>query len=180
MVQISPLTKESASVEAQTTLTEIEKVFGQIPLLFLTMAHFPPLLQANWQKYQAVMLKGSISRQGKETIALLVSQDNHCNYCVTAHRQALKALKLSEAQLKATIEADLASTGLSEKEIKLVSFARLVNSNPHGIPDPLFEELKKLGATSAEIIETLGVVELFVGFNKFLDTLKVEIDFSGQ
>ena len=177
MAQISPLTKESVSRDAQTTLGEIEKVFGQIPYLFLTMAHFPPLLEANWHKYQAVMLKGSISRQGKETIALFVSQDNGCNYCVKAHRQALKALKISETQLEATIGEDFASTGLSDKEIKLVNFARLVNNNPHSITSTIWQEFKKLGVTSAEIVETLGVVELFVGFNKFLDTLEVDIDF---
>ena len=177
MAQISPLTKESASVEAQDTLTEIEKAFGRIPLLFLMMAHFPPLLQANWHKYQAVMLTGSISRQGKETIALLVSQDNGCNYCVAAHRQALKALGLSQTQLEATMGEYLRLTGLSEKEIKLVKFARLVNSNPHDVQDRIFEELKELGVTAAEIVETLGVMELFIGFNKFLDVLKVDIDF---
>ena len=177
MPYISPLTSESATQEAQPTLWEIEKAFGQIPNLFLTMAHFPPLLKANWYKYQAVMLKGSLSRQAKETIALLVSQDNGCSYCVTAHRQALKSLKLSPSQLEATERENLTATGLSELEIKLINFARLVNKNPHGIQEDVFPELKSLGVTSAQIVEALGVVELFVGFNKFLDSLQVKIDF---
>jgi hypothetical protein len=37
--------------------------------------------------------------------------------------------------------------------------------------------LKGFGATDAEIVEALGVMELFAGFNKFLDSLHVDIDF---
>jgi len=40
-----------------------------------------------------------------------------------------------------------------------------------------FQALKGLGATDAEIVEALGVMELFAGFNKFLDSLHVDIDF---
>ena len=123
MPHISPLTQESAPQEAKVTLLEIEKAFGQIPNLFLTMAHFPSLLEANWHKYQSVMLNGSLSRQVKETIALLVSQDNGCNYCVKAHRQALKALKISQSQFEATEKENLTATGLSEPEIQLINFA---------------------------------------------------------
>ncbi len=177
MAQIPFLKDQSVSQEAQPILLEIKKALGKVPNLFQVMAHFPPLLKANWEKYKAVMLKGSLSRQGKEIIALLVSHDNGCDYCVAAHRQALKKLGLSQAQIEAIMEEKLLSTGLSEKEIQLVALARMANLNPHKISDSLFEHLKKLDVTSAEIVETLGIVELFVGFNKFLDALKVEIDF---
>ncbi|MDJ0509714.1 MAG: peroxidase-related enzyme [Crocosphaera sp.] len=177
MKPVAPLNYSQASVEAQAVLREIEKGFGQIPNLFKTMAHFPPLLKANWEKYKAVMLKGNLSRQGKESLALLVSLDNGCHYCVAAHSQALLKLGLSPAQVQATVESKLTETGLQKKEIQLLSLARRANKNPHEIDESSFEDLKQLGVTEVEIIETLGVVELFVGFNKFVDTLKVEQDF---
>ncbi len=37
--------------------------------------------------------------------------------------------------------------------------------------------MKKAGVTESEIVEALGVMELFTAFNKFLDSLKVEVDF---
>ncbi|PIV84235.1 MAG: peroxidase, partial [Nitrospirae bacterium CG17_big_fil_post_rev_8_21_14_2_50_50_9] len=40
-----------------------------------------------------------------------------------------------------------------------------------------FDSLRKTGATDAEIIEALGVMEVFTSFNKFLDSLQVDIDF---
>lgn len=48
---------------------------------------------------------------------------------------------------------------------------------PNKITDEEFEELRKKGARDSEIVEALGVMELFTSFNKFLDSLKVEIDF---
>jgi len=36
--------------------------------------------------------------------------------------------------------------------------------------------LKRLGATDAELVELMGVVDLFSGLNKFLDGLRVESD----
>ncbi|MBI5419979.1 MAG: hypothetical protein HZA60_07815 [Deltaproteobacteria bacterium] len=63
------------------------------------------------------------------------------------------------------------------KEKALIGFAREANLAPRRIADERFQALKELGASDAEIVEALGVMELFVGFNKFLDSLQVEMDF---
>ncbi|MGB5770360.1 MAG: hypothetical protein WBM32_10895 [Crocosphaera sp.] len=59
MTRIQPLSIDAASDEVKAVFIEIEKAFGRVPNLFITLAHFPPLLKANWEKYKAVMLKGS-------------------------------------------------------------------------------------------------------------------------
>jgi hypothetical protein len=42
------------------------------------------------------------------------------------------------------------------------------------VPDAQFEVLREAGAEDAEIVEALGVMEVFTSFNKFLDTLQVD------
>jgi alkylhydroperoxidase family enzyme len=54
---------------------------------------------------------------------------------------------------------------------------RQANLAPLRIAEGQLQALRKWGVTDAEIVEALGVMELFVGFNKFLDTMQVEIDF---
>jgi alkylhydroperoxidase family enzyme len=81
MTQESPVTAEHTSA----TLHEFDRAFGRVPNLFRAYARHPPLLEANWNKVKHVLLKGRLARFTKEIIALLVSHDNGCAYCVAAH-----------------------------------------------------------------------------------------------
>ncbi len=146
------------------------------PNIFRTSAHHPPLLQANWAKVKALMMAGSLRREVKETIAVLVSKDNSCSYCVAAHTGALKSLGLTSEQI-AALEDNLDSADFDAKEKALIQFARDANRDPLAIPDAQFQAIRQSGAQDAEIVEALGVMEVFTSFNKFLDSLQVDIDF---
>jgi alkylhydroperoxidase family enzyme len=63
----------------------------------------------------------------------------------------------------------------SAKEKALISFAPQANLNPGKIPDDDFTPLRESGATDTEIVEALGVMELFTAFNKFLDSMEVPV-----
>lgn len=175
MGRIKPLEKSEVSGEALVVYEEIEKAFGRVPNLFKTYAHFPLLLRANWEKRKAVMLGGSLPRVLKEEIALVVSQANGCRYCVVAHSAALKRLGVPEEKVTALL-GDLGKAGLSEKERALLEFTRQASVDPHQVTDEDVRRLREL-FSDAEIIEALGVMEVYTGFNKFLDCLDVEIDF---
>jgi uncharacterized peroxidase-related enzyme len=174
MARILPAAPQTQNVA--TIFQEIEGAFGRVPNLFSTSANHPPLLQANWNKVKAVMMEGSLRRKAKETIAVLVSRDNSCSYCVAAHTGALRATGVTEEEI-AAIEEDLDKSDFSAKEKALINFARKANREPLRIPDEVFEALRRTGTTAAEIMEALGVMELFTSFNKFLDSLEVDIDF---
>lgn len=147
-----------------------------VPNLFRTYVHHPPLLKANWNKVKAVMMEGTLSQKLKQTIAVLVSRDNGCAYCVAAHTGALKAIGVSNEEIS-LIEQNIEQADFSDKEKALIGFARKANSAPLRIADAEFDSLHSEGATDAEIVEALGVMELFTAFNKFLDSLQVDIDF---
>jgi uncharacterized peroxidase-related enzyme len=155
---------------------EIEGAFGMVPNLFRTYGHHPPLLEANWNKVKAVMMGGTLSRKVKESIAVLISKDNGCDYCVAAHETALRAVGLSPAEIR-IIEEDLEKSDFSAKEKALIDLARQANRNPLRMDDDLFETLRGRGVSAAEMVEALGVMEVFTSFNKFLDALQVDIDF---
>lgn len=176
MARIPIIGKGQGLKDVQDVFVEIEAAFGRVPSLFKAYAHFPPLLKANWEKVKALMMQGSLTRKTKEAIAILVSKDNSCAYCVAAHTQALRSIGVTEEEIK-TIEQDISKARFTEKEQGLISFVRKANKDPNKITDKEFEELMKSGANESEIVEALGVMELFTAFNKFLDSLNVEIDF---
>ena len=83
---------------------------------------------------------------------------------------------LSDDDLSAIRRNDLTKVGFTDKEIKLIDLIRQVNKNANQVSDHSFQMVKAAGVTDAELVEAFGVMETFIGFNKFLDALKVEID----
>lgn len=176
MSRIKPLNLQDVSEDAKSVYEEIQTAFGMVPNLFKTYAHFPPLLKANWEKTKAVMMQGSLSMEIKQCIAVVVSQANSCQYCVTAHSAALKQLGYTDERLR-SLRKNLDAAELSQKERRILDFVKNSTLAPLTITDREFEELKEFGLTDSEIVEMLGVVELFTAYNKFLDSLSIEIDF---
>lgn len=174
MGRLATINDQNASEQVSILFNEIEQAFGKVPNLFRTYAHHPPLLQANWQKVKQVMMEGTLSRKAKEAIAVLVSKDNGCKYCVAAHEGALSAIGVSPEEVH-TIENDLDRADFNPKEMALIKLTRKANLEPLFGTDDEFSELRQLGASDAEIVEALGVMELFTAFNKFLDILEVDL-----
>lgn len=175
------MTQTANSFDPDTTsliLQDIRRSFGLVPNLFLAYAKHPALLEANWNKVKAVLLNGVVSRQTKEIIALLVSLDNGCTYCVTAHTVALKSLGVKE-QVIVDLLLGLYPLELTAPAVELVKFARKVNQHWREITNKDVEILKQMGIAETDIVETIGVVELFAGFNRFARVMGVEEDFPG-
>jgi uncharacterized peroxidase-related enzyme len=174
MGRIATINDQSASGQVAVIFNDSEQAFGKVPNLFRTYAHHPPLLETNWQKVKQVMMEGTLSRKAKEAIAVLVSRDNGCKYCVATHEGALSAIGVSPEEVH-IIENDLDRADFSPKEMALIKLARKANLEPLRGTDDEFTELRQLGASDAEIVEALGVMELFTAFNKFLDILEVDL-----
>ena len=166
------------STEAATTpeavFAEIEQAFGFVPNLFTAYGAYPPLLAANWAKVRATLLQGALRREVKETIALLVSKDNACVYCIDAHTAALQMLGFSP-QAIAAMENTLADANFSTREQALIDFARRASREPARVAADL-DKLLAQEIPMAEIVEALGVMELFAAFNRFADALGIVPD----
>ncbi len=176
MPRIKPANVGTATNDVKAVFDEIQQAFGMVPNLFRSYADFPPLLRANWEKVKAVMMQGVLERKTKEAIAVMVSKDNSCKYCVIAHSAILRTMGVSGEEVEQIIN-DIENSGFGKKELAIIGLARRANGDPHKITDKDFAEVTGAGVSQAEIIEALGVMELYTGFNKFLDSMQVEIDF---
>lgn len=160
-----------------TVLLEIEKAFGgHTPNVFKAYAEHPALLAANWGKFKAVMLQGKLRRKVKEAMAMLISYDNRCKYCIAAHSAALRSLKVSDPEI-AAMHHGVLPDDFTHQEKALVKFARQANTHWHDIGNADLQTLLDLGIEKSEMLEALGVMELFIAFNRCADVLGVEIDF---
>ncbi len=159
-----------------TILQEIEQAFGCVPNLFQAYAKYPPLLEANWLKVKQILLNGTLKREVKEAIALRVSYDNKCNYCVTAHTAFLHSLGITEEQISGMLQG-IYPDNFSEQDIALINFTREANQTWHQVDPDTLETLQGLGIEQAEILEALGTMELFIAFNHFANVMHIESDF---
>lgn len=176
MGRIKTLEKGQIAPGVRPIYEEIEETFGWVPNIFKTYAHFPPLLKANWEKVKAVIMAGSLRRELKEAIALVVSDANACQYCIVAHGLALQQLGFGRESIDALVK-NLEGSGFQPKDQKILEVARKSTRDANGVTDQDIAELRKAGWSESEIVEAQGVMELFTGFNKFLDSLAVDIDF---
>lgn len=168
---------EYKSESSSAILLEIEKAFGgHVPNVFRAYAEHPSLLAVNWQKYKVLMLSGKLRRKVKEAIAVVISHDNNCKYCVVAHSAALRSMKVSEAEITAMLQ-DIYPDDFTDKEAALIKFARKANQDWHSIGSNDLKELVDLGIEESEMLEAMGTMELFIAFNRFADVMGVEIDF---
>jgi uncharacterized peroxidase-related enzyme len=157
-------------------LQEIHRTFGMVPNLFRAYAKHPALLEANWNKVKAVLLDGGIRRHTKEIMALLVSIDNGCTYCAAAHSAILRSLGMEKSHINALL-LGLYPSELTASDVELIKFARRVNLHWRDISNDDLESMKQMGIAETDIIEAIGIVELFSGFNRFARTMQVEVDF---
>lgn len=176
MTRIPLQDPESAPETVQPVFREIEKAFGFVPNIFRAYANHPALLRSNWEKLKAILMGGELARSLKEAIALAVSADNGCAYCVAAHGQALQGLGVAAERVEA-LKAGQPGHGFGNAEAELLGFARAVNRDPNGLTDEALARVRQAGWSDAQLVEAIGVVEIFAGFNRFLDALSVEIDF---
>lgn len=168
-----PLVKDPEDEQVQAVFAEIEDELGTVPNLFRAYAHHPVLLKATWDKFKALMLHGCLSAQLKEGIALVVSADNRCDYCIYRHSTSLQELGVDPKEVL-RIRTDPEHTHYPPGEHELFDLARHANTAPYDHGERLLDAARDVGVSNKEIVEALGVMEMAAGFNRFADLLGLE------
>ena len=77
--------------DIRTRMLEVQEKAGFIPNVFLTLAHRPAEFRAFFAYHDALMLRDSgLTKAEREMIAVAVSAQNHCHYCLTSHGAVLR------------------------------------------------------------------------------------------
>ena len=100
MAVVPLLADEEAGAEALAVFDDIraKRQTDYVNNFWRALAHDPALLQATWERAQAVMAPGALDPLVKELIYIAVSTANGCDYCVHSHTAAAKAKGMTPAQ----------------------------------------------------------------------------------
>ena len=119
-----------------------------------------------------ILLRGdSTLLQGeRELIATVVSHNNECTFCTTAHTAAADLL-LGESVTCEMVKKDIDSAPVSSKMKALLKIAKLVQQSGKAVTKEAVSIAKAEGATDLEIHDTVLIAALFCLYNRYVDGL---------
>lgn len=151
------------------TLQLIKEDYGFIPNFFRCQTARPDILDAEVQLVDAILIKeGALTRTQKEHIFLVCSAANLSTYCVTAHCEIIRMLKLAGPEPE-QIAIDHMSTDLPIVDKALLNFALTLNNRPQQVTQADIDDLRTYGFSDQHVLEAVVCVGLakfanYIGF----------------
>jgi uncharacterized peroxidase-related enzyme len=171
MSRIAAIDPSTASATVRPLLDGVQKGMGMTPNMFRVAAQSPVALESLVAQFGAIG-KGSFDARTREALALVVSESNACDYCLSAHTALGRRAGLNDDAL------DLARSGTSDDAHlrALLDLARTAVDRRGHAGDAL-DRAHRSGVTDAEIVELLANVALTIFTNYLNVTAGTDIDF---
>ena len=134
---------------------------GFVPNVLVTYAHDMAKLEAFAAFYNDLMLAPSgLSKLEREMIAVAVSSENHCFYCLTAHGAAVRQLS-GDLELGELLAMNWRAADLSPRHRAMFSFATKMTEASHEIEEADRQALRDAGFSDRDIWDIAAVASFF-------------------
>lgn len=134
---------------------------GLIPNVLRAYAFDQAKLRAFMAMYNDLMLAPSgLSKAEREMIAVAVSAENRCVYCLTAHGAALRQLT-GDAILAETIAQNWRVARLDARQRAMLAFAVKLTQHPHDMEEADRAALRQAGFTDRDIWDIAAVAAFY-------------------
>ena len=139
----------------------VQQKLGFIPNVLAAFAKFPKQFEGFTKLYNALMLgESGLTKLEREMIAVTVSSENHCFYCLVAHGSAVRELS-NDPQLGERIAANFRSAELPKKQEELLNFTKKLTKDPSEISENDRTKLRDVGYTDRDIWDISAIVGFF-------------------
>ncbi|MEN2399634.1 carboxymuconolactone decarboxylase family protein [Flavobacterium sp. MC2016-06] len=173
MTRLTALNPEEVTGKTKELFNAVQAKLGVVPNMMRTMGNSPAVLEG-YLNLSGALSHGKLGSKTGELLALAVSEQNSCDYCVAAHTYIGENLiKTDPAVIRA------ARTGKSDdaKTAAILQFAKTLVSKNGLVNDEDVNTVKNVGVSDAELAETVAHVALNILTNYFNNTANTEIDF---
>ena len=152
----------------------VQQKLGFIPNVLAAFAKFPKQFEGFTKLYNALMLgESGLTKLEREMIAVTVSSENHCFYCLVAHGSAVRELS-NDPQLGERIAANFRSAELPKKQEELLNFTKKLTKDPSEIGENDRKKLRDVGYTDRDIWDISAIVGLFNMTNRLASATEME------
>jgi uncharacterized peroxidase-related enzyme len=160
--------------QVESYLKVVEDKIGFIPNVLAAFAKFPKQFEGFTKLYNSLMLgESGLTKLEREMIAVTVSSENHCFYCLVAHGSAVRELS-NDPQLGERIAANFRSAELPRKQEELLSFAKKLTKDPSEIGEQERKKLRDVGYTDRDIWDISAIVGFFNMTNRLASAIEME------
>ena len=160
--------------QVKNYLEIVQQKLGFIPNVLAAFAKFPKQFEGFTKLYNALMLgESGLTKLEREMIAVTVSSENHCFYCLVAHGSAVRELS-NDPQLGERIAANFRSAELPKKQEELLNFTKKLTKDPSEIVENDRQKLRDVGYTDRDIWDISAIVGLFNMTNRLASATEME------
>jgi uncharacterized peroxidase-related enzyme len=134
---------------------------GFVPNVLSAYAFDTAKLEAFVAMYNDLMLAPSgLSKLEREMIAVAVSAQNRCYYCLTAHGAAVRGLS-GDPVLGELMVMNYRAARLSQRQRVMLDFAVKLTDTPWAVEEADREEVRRAGFTNRDIWDIAAVAAFF-------------------
>lgn len=149
------------SADMKAYFAKCEEKLGFVPNVLKAYAFDMAKLTAFVAMYNDLMLGPSgLSKVEREMIAVAVSAQNRCYYCLVAHGAAVRALS-SDPVLGELMAMNYRAARLSKRHRAMLDFAVKLTVEPWSVEEEDREAVRRVGFSARDIWDIAAVVGFF-------------------
>ena len=154
---------------ASNYLKVVNEKIGFVPNVLKAFSNFPKQFEGFTKLYNSIMLgESGLSKLEREMIAVTVSSENQCFYCLAAHGATVRELS-QDPQLGERLASNFEAANLSKKHKTMLLFARNLTRNPSIVNEEDRLALNKVGFNDRDIWD----ISLVIGFFNMTNRLAI-------
>ncbi|MDJ0893750.1 MAG: peroxidase-related enzyme [Alphaproteobacteria bacterium] len=153
--------QDSLDDDIQTYFAKCEEKLGLVPNVLRAYSFHPEKFRSFTQMYNELMLgESGLSKLEREMIAVVVSAQNRCYYCLVAHGQAVRALS-GDPELGEMLVMNYRVAPLDPRQRAMLDYAFKLTATPWEIQEPDRQALREAGFSDADIFDISDTAAFF-------------------
>lgn len=177
MPHIQVINYEEATGRLRDIYDDIIEKRGKLADVHKIQSLRPESIVMHMDLYMEIMFsKSDLSRADREMIAVVVSSENECSYCIRHHAEALGHYWKNPDKTNALM-ADFYKAELNQRQLALCSFASKLTVEPGEFAEAHeTNRLKSVGFTDSAVLDATLVVAYFNFVNRIVLALGLEVN----
>ena len=170
--RIETLNPETTTGKSKELFDAVQNKLGFIPNLIKVFGNSPATLQT-YLSLGELTASGNFSNKFREQLALVIAEENSCNYCLSAHTAIGKMNGLSIEETEQSRQGIAADA----KTQAGLQFAQIVTKNRGQVSTEAIQKLKGAGYNDGDILEIILNVVSNTLTNYVNHIAETEVDF---